>query len=146
MNDLQDIFFKNIEDKCYGIYKKKAYFHSLQVSAICQKLALEKNLNIEIAGIMGLFHDYSQFINHNSFHHALISSQMVKDILIEQQISENDIQIITHAIACHSNKEDIDDEYSEILKDADVLAQYFSEPDCIFNESYQKRLKKYLPK
>lgn len=144
MNDLQDIFFKTIEEKCHGIYKKKAYFHSLQVSILCQKLALEKNLNIEIAGIMGLFHDYSQFINHSSFHHAFISSQMVKDILKEQHIQDDDIQIITHAIACHSNKDTIDDEYSEILKDADVLVQYLNEPDCLFKESYQKRLNKYL--
>ena len=48
--------------------------------------------------------------------------------------------------AKHSNKDCIDDDYSELLKDADVLAQYLAEPDIIFDKHSQERLKKYLPK
>lgn len=144
--ELKQIFYTNIEEKCHGIYKQKAYFHSLQVCSLCKKLALEKNLDIEVAAIMGLFHDYSQFINHSSFNHALRSSEML-DKLISQTSMDKDKQvIIINAIQNHSQKEKKHDEYSEILKDADVLAQYLEEPDMIMKESYQERLKKYLPK
>ena len=53
--------------------------------------------------------------------------------------------IIQQAIARHSEKDKIDDAYSEILKDADVLAQYFAETDIVLSDEGQKRLKKYLP-
>lgn len=139
--DLKNIFYQTIEEQCYGIYKQKAYFHSLSVSSLCQKLALEKEQDIELAAIMGLFHDYAQFINHSSFNHAKRSSEMVFTLL--DDFSDFEKQIITQAIASHSDKERIDDIYSEILKDADVLAQYFMEPQTIFKEASQKRLKKY---
>lgn len=143
---LKHIFYQNIEEKCHGIYKEKAYFHSLSVCTLCQKIASEKNLDIEIASIMGLFHDYSQFINHTSFNHAKISSEMIHQLLLESDMSKKEISMIINAIKNHSDKDRIDDEYSELLKDADVLAQYLAEPDMILNDHSQKRLKKYLPK
>ena len=33
----------------------------------------------------------------------------------------------------------------DIVKDADVLAQYFAETDIVLSDEGQKRLKKYLP-
>lgn len=139
---LKDIFYQTIEEKCHGLYKQKAYFHSLAVMSLCQKLALEKKLDIELAAIMGLFHDYAQFINHSSFHHAQRSSELVASLL--DDFSENEKHIIIQAIALHSEKDKIGDEYCEILKDADVLAQYFVEPNIILKEASQKRLDKYM--
>ena len=140
--NLKNIFFQNIEEKCHGIYKQKAYFHSLSVSTLCQKLALEKDLNIELAAIIGLFHDYAQFIHHSSFDHAKRSSEMVVPLL--DNFNDNERQMIIQAIAHHSDKTRIDDQYSEILKDADVLAQYFAEPDIILKVDSQKRLNQYI--
>lgn len=144
--ELQHIFFTNIEQYCHGIYKEKAYFHSLQVCALCQKLAIQNNLDIEIAAIMGLFHDYSQFINHSSFQHAIRSKELLIPILKQTSLSLEKQKIILYAIEHHSDKENEHDIYSELLKDADVLAQYLQEPDRIFKKSYLKRLKKYLPR
>ncbi|MEG0548992.1 MAG: HD domain-containing protein [Coprobacillus sp.] len=141
---LKDIFYKTIEDKSHGMYKKEAYFHSLQVSTICQYLANQQNIDIEIAGIIGLFHDYSTYISQTSFDHAHRSSLLVEDILKELQCDEQDIKIIITAIKNHSDKNKIDDCYSELIKDADVLAQYLQEPSKQFNEDYQTRLKNYL--
>ena len=33
---LKDLFFKEIEKNCFGIYKQKAYFHTIQVCTLCQ--------------------------------------------------------------------------------------------------------------
>ena len=54
---LKDYFFVHIDEHCHGMYKQKALLHSIQVSVLCQKLALEQHLDIELAGIMGLFHE-----------------------------------------------------------------------------------------
>ena len=120
---LKDYFFTHIEEQCHGIYKQKALLHSIQVSTLCQKLALEHHLDVELAGIIGLFHDYIQFTQHSSFQHGLRCSEWISSILSEFH----------------------DDAYSEILKDADVLAQYFAETDIVLSDEGQKRLKKYLP-
>ncbi len=141
---LKQIFYQNIEEKCYGIYKEKAFFHSLQVCSLCKKMALEQHLDLEIAGIMGLFHDYSQFIYHSSFQHAQHSATLLEDLLNKTSLDSSKQHIILTAIKNHSNKERTDDIYSELLKDADVLAQYLEEPDMVMKESYQYRLKKYL--
>lgn len=141
---LKDIFYKSIEEKSHGIYKKEAYFHSLKVAAICQHLALQLDLDIELAGIIGLYHDYSTYINQTSFDHANRSSILVNDILINLPFTEDEINIIVTSIKNHSTKNKTDDIYSELIKDADVLAQYLEEPSKQFNEDYQIRLKKYL--
>ena len=127
---LKDYFFTHIEEQCHGIYKQKALLHSIQVSTLCQKLALEHHLDVELAGIIGLFH-------------GLRCSEWISSILSEFQDDEK--AIIQQAIARHSEKDKVDDAYSEILKDADVLAQYFAETDIVLSDEGQKRLKKYLP-
>lgn len=140
---LKDYFFTHIDEHCHGIYKQKALLHSIQVSALCQKLALEQHLDVELAGIIGLFHDYIQFTQHSSFQHGQRCSEWISSILSEFQDDEK--AIIQQAIARHSEKDKVDDVYSEILKDADVLAQYFAETDIVLSDEGQKRLKKYLP-
>ncbi|MCD8028219.1 MAG: HD domain-containing protein [Erysipelotrichaceae bacterium] len=141
--NLKDTFFSLIEEHCHGIYKQRAYYHSLTVCSLCQKLALENNLDIELAGVMGLFHDIAQFVNYSSFNHASRSSEMMKKYLDDYNDEEK--KIIINAIKNHSDKDKIHDIYDEILKDADVLAQYFAEPDIILKEASLQRLKKYLP-
>lgn len=142
--ELKDIFYQKIEEKCHGIYKQRAYFHSIQVSTLCMVYAKEKNLNIELSGILGLFHDYSQYINHTSFAHATLSSEMTEKILQDHQFHDNEINIIKIAIAHHSDKDRIHDEYSEILKDADLVAKYYEEPDTLFKNYEKDRIKKHI--
>lgn len=40
---LKDIFYDNIEKQCFGPYKQKAYFHSIQVCTWCQILAKKED-------------------------------------------------------------------------------------------------------
>ncbi|UTY38489.1 HD domain-containing protein [Allocoprobacillus halotolerans] len=141
--NLKDYFFMQIDEKCHGMYKQRALLHSIQVSTLCQKLALEKHLNVELAGIMGLFHDYIQFTQHSSFQHGVRCKEWIENIL--DDFSQEEKQIIQQAIGHHSEKDKLHDLYSEILKDADVLAQYFAEMDMVLSDTNQKRIKKYLP-
>lgn len=145
LETIKEILFQEIENNCYGNNKRKAYDHLYGVSSICGYLALKNNLNIEIASIIGLLHDSSSYINNNTHNHAYLSSELAFKYLKQtKQFNQKEIQIVVTAIRNHSNKEKIDDEYSEILKDSDVLQQYLSSPETIFSNAYNERLKKYL--
>lgn len=136
--------FENLESKCYGYKKKQAYDHLIGVSNLCGILALKRNLDVEISMIIGLLHDYSTYILGSSFDHAHRSSMLSTKLLNDLNFNEQDITIISTAIYNHSDKEKINDEYSELIKDADVLNQYLNQKDAIFTKEYNKRLEKLL--
>ena len=140
---LKEYFLTHIEENCHGSYKQRALLHSIQVSTLCQSIALQKHLNIKLAGIIGLYHDYIQFIHHSSFQHGPRCSEWIISLL--DDFSTEEKNIIQQAIAVHSETDKVHDEYSEILKDAYVLAQYLNEPDIVFKDTSMNRIKKYLP-
>lgn len=147
MNKLElvkETVYQNIESKCYGYKKKQAYDHLFGVSSLCGYLAKKRNLDIELSMIIGLLHDYSTYILLSSFDHANRSAMLANKLLEDLSFSNDDISIITTAIKNHSMKNIIHDEYSEMIKDADVLHQYLSQKDAIFNEDYYNRLKYLL--
>ena len=141
---LKEIFFKTLEKSTAGIYKQKAYFHSIQVAQISMMLAKERNLDLELCAIIGLFHDYSQFIRLSSFHHARYSSEMVFELLKQYPFDDDEINIIITAIKNHSDKEIIHDDYSELIKDADLLVKYYDDSLTVFKPYEEKRIQKYI--
>lgn len=63
---------------------------------------------------------------------------IAKDFLMQSGLfTEEEISIITSAIANHSHKEREDDAYSELIKDADVLSHVLQGE--ILKEQAQKR-------
>ena len=141
---LKEDFFKNLEKSTAGIYKQKAYFHSIQVAQIMMMLSKERNLDLELSAIIGLFHDYAQFIRLSSFNHAKYSSEMTLEILQQYAFSDEEINIIITAIKNHSDKETTHDVYSEMIKDADLLVKYYDDPSKIIKPYEETRIKKYI--
>ena len=141
---LKDQFFKTLEKSTAGIYKQKAYFHSIQVAQISMMLAEKRNLDLELSAIIGLFHDYAQFVRLSSFNHAKYSSEMVLELLQQYPFTDEEINIIITAIKNHSDKDMKHDAYSELIKDADLLVKYYDDPSTIFKSHEQERIKKYL--
>jgi uncharacterized protein len=73
--------------------------------------------------------------------HAKLGSIEARKILNEINcFSEEEIDIICNSIFSHSNKQDIDNAYSEILKDADVLQHYLYNTNLDINENEKDRL------
>lgn len=146
MNQLQtikDILYKDLENKCFGYKKKNGYDHLFGVSPLCGLLAIKRNLDVEIACIIGLLHDYSTYITGTSFDHAYRSAMMAKKILEDTNLfTGEEINIIVTAIKNHSSKNKIDDDYSELIKDADAMHQYLQEMDKVFSNDYQNRINK----
>ncbi|UCD04229.1 MAG: HD domain-containing protein [Candidatus Woesearchaeota archaeon] len=97
-------------------------------------LALKRNLDLEICDIISSLHDSSLIVSGSYKEHAKKSADVAKKILQESgEFTNKEIQLIITAIANHSAKNQIDDPYSEFIKDVDVL-------DCSL---YQNSLDEY---
>ncbi len=110
--------------------KKEIYTHLYGVALLCTLLALKRDLDPELATIMGLLHDFSTYNDTYTVDHAVKGKESVKLLLRELNIiDENKIELICNAIGKHSEKNEIDLQYDELLKDADVLHH------CLYNYS-----------
>lgn len=138
-----DRILQKIEDE---ESRKYAYIHLYGVSQFASMLAKQQGLNMELCAIAGMLHDISTYIEGYSSKHALVSSEYSKNLLEKTQIFHADeIDVITQAIAHHSDKEQIDGPYEELLKNADVLQHYFYNPSQ-FPKKEQTRLDNLLEK
>lgn len=117
------------------------YIHLYGVSQNCSLLAIKRKLNVELCTIIGLLHDISTYKNGYSKEHAMSGAIEAENLLRDLEIfTEEEIEIIKTAISHHSDKKNIHDDYSELLKDADVLQN--SLYAVSFEVKHRKRLKK----
>ncbi|MBU5439166.1 HD domain-containing protein [Tissierella sp. MSJ-40] len=121
--------------------RRCGYVHLYGVSDICSLLALKRGLDVELCAIAGMLHDIWSYKTGCSVDHAKLGSIEARKILNEINcFSEEEIDIICNSIFSHSNKQDIDNAYSEILKDADVLQHYLYNTNLDINENEKDRL------
>ncbi|GHU76221.1 hypothetical protein FACS1894188_08420 [Clostridia bacterium] len=101
-------------------------YHLYTVSCFCNLLALKRGLNPEISAVAGMLHDIHQVVAGTVINHAKLGSEDALVILQALGLYENDeIDTITKAIRSHSNKERLDGQFEELLKDADVMSHCF---------------------
>ena len=119
-----------IEQMASSEERKLAYVHLYGTSMFAGILANLRHLDGEICQIMAMLHDLAVY--------AELAEQLLKK---ESSFTAAQIQLITHAIAVHSDKQLKDDSpYAELLKDADVLAHYFYNPQIPIHDREQVRL------
>lgn len=144
MNRLEGI--RNIVDKILMEQpdleeRRCGYVHLYGVSAICGLLALKRGLDVEICSVAGMLHDIWSYKVGYSVDHGKLGSIEARKILNEINcFSEEEINIICSSIFSHSNKQDIDNDYCEVLKDADVLQHYLYNTNLPINENEKDRL------
>lgn len=120
---IRDMIYDLVESKSHGYYKRNGYAHMFQVETICTMLAYERNLDPELCAIIGLLHDISIPVEFNDFAHAQKGAAYAKRMMVDTgMFSEEEIKIVETAIMNHSNKTLIQDSYSELIKDADVVS------------------------
>ncbi len=96
--------------------------HIYGVSNFCTLLALKRNLDAELAATCGMLHDIYYMIDISGKDHAEKGSKLANEILNKiGQYGDEEIELITTAIANHGRKLFVDGIYDELLKDADVL-------------------------
>lgn len=107
--------------------RKFAYIHTYGVAQAAAFLATVRNLDIELSCIAAMLHDIGSYVE-NCPHkdHAQRGAKIAEKMLLDTGLfTEEEIGIITHAIAVHSSKTSRHDgPISEMLKDADVLQHY----------------------
>jgi HD superfamily phosphodiesterase len=108
-------------------------------------LALRRNLNVEIATICGMLHDIHPIISGNYENHGIRGVEYAKNLLEElKSYSNEEILIIVNAISRHSDKNNIQEPYDEILKDADVMSHCLYNYDFPIAEHEKERLENLL--
>ena len=99
--------------------------HMMAVSNFAAMLALKRDLNPEMATIMGLLHDIHTVLANDPTNHAVLGAIKAREILKELNILTcEELETVCNSIHNHSSKAIVQDNYSELLKDADVMAHY----------------------
>lgn len=114
-------FAANAEDAVFE------WQHFKDVSYYAQLLAHSRQLDVEIASLIAYGHDAGR--THGGIHgklHAKESAKVLKQLLVDKGYAnlyqKKEMKIVLRAIKNHSKKDQIDDVYSELIKDADTLA------------------------
>lgn len=117
--------FQMITDK-YNI-RQEAYIHSYGVAQCCALIAQKRNLDVEIATVIGLLHDVYTYKTGVSLLHSHNGAEMVRVAFkykLNNLFLEEEKTIIKSAIYHHSDKEHLHDVYDELIKDCDILQRY----------------------
>lgn len=124
IREIADQYIMKIKDVTI---RKFAYVHTYGVAQNATLLAKRRGINVELSCIAAMLHDIALYA-YNCSHatHAKQSSILAKEILEDTALfTDDEIMMITNAIALHSNKMERDGgKISELLKDADVLQHY----------------------
>lgn len=126
--------------------------HSSGCCQIARILAQKRNLNVELAEVASVLHDIYVVVEGKYKDHAKLGAQIAEKLLREiGGFTDDEIKIITDAVAHHSEKEIYSDNpYIELIKDVDVFdcslykgaEGYYRlhKPENVVNE-YIKRIK-----
>jgi HD superfamily phosphodiesterase len=134
--------------------KKDEYglIHLSGVGYLSGYIAANRKLNVELCICAGFLHDLWLFRNMLSpdisvkyVDHGHYGSELAKKILTGTGLyGEDEIEIICRMISNHHKKEEIHDEYSEVLKDADALQHYLNNNDYDKKYKYHERIEKLI--
>jgi uncharacterized protein len=130
---------KNKDEAFFGV------LHLHGVSSLCNLLAMKRGLNCEICSIAGMFHDFWSYKSSNPINHTRLgSAECIRMMRSLGCFSNEEIELISRMVLNHSEKEEIGDEYEELLKDAEALFYHLYEPSIKYEGKYNNRLDKIL--
>ena len=120
--------------------RQEGYIHLYGVAQNCTLLAIKRGLNVELCTIIGMLHDIYTYKIGYVKEHAMLGAVEAENLLKDMEIfTDEEIEIVKTAISHHSDKKEIHDAYSEILKDADLLQN--SLYNTTIEIKHRKRLK-----
>ena len=105
------------------------FVHLYGVSAICAMLALQRGLDPTLCAVAGMLHDIWNYKVGDSPDHGRLSAIEAEKIMNNVgSFTTREIAAVYLAISRHSDKDSINGEMDELLKDADVLQHYLYNP------------------
>jgi len=109
--------------------RRCAFVHLYGVSLTATLLALQRNLDPELAGVAGMLHDLVTYESGDPSDHGPRSAVRAVAILHEAGgFTGAEISAIRFAIAHHSDKAGEHGPFEELMKDADVLQHALYNP------------------
>ena len=129
-------------EQYYGDSWARFYIpHMNAVSSFAVMIAEKRGLDPELAAMIGQLHDIHSLLMGSTEQHAKYGSELAREILTDMDlVDEEEMDIICTAIKNHSKKRSVHDEYSELVKDADVLSHYYHDGMCPAIEKDRARL------
>jgi HD superfamily phosphodiesterase len=125
--------------------RRCGYLHLYGVSQTCAFIALKRNLDVELATMVGMLHYLNSYKAMNTENHAEHGAVLARQILEELSLTtENETDLICSAIRNHSSKATNHSAFDEVLKDADVLQHYLYNPLFPVMEHEKCRLQNLL--
>ena len=125
---------KNLSDKDRDLPMKWSVMHMYSSSQLAVLMALKKDLDPELLGIIAAIHDIGAVKTKRRENHARNASEYIYE-LVEQynstwignldKITKEELEIIHEAVINHSDKEIVSkNPYVEAMKDVDSLDRY----------------------
>jgi HD superfamily phosphodiesterase len=109
--------------------RRCGFVHLYGVSLTATLLAVQRNLDPELAGVAGMLHDLVTYESGDPTDHGPRSAVRAGEILRQaDSFTEEEVSAIQSAIAHHSEKADEHGWLEELMKDADVLQHAFYNP------------------
>lgn len=112
-------------------YRRCGYVHLYGVGMAAALIASKRGFDPELAEIAGMLHDYISYQNgkFDTPNHAHECEPIVRELLNKINITTvEETNMICSAIYNHSDKNRIDSEFDEIIKDADVMQHWLRNP------------------
>lgn len=100
--------------------------HAAGTARLGQILAARRKLDLELAFVLGVLHDYGRILTGKKEDHARIGAGYVREYLGSGGFSEEEIQVLVKAVGNHSLKAQVGSPMEELIKDADVLDGFFA--------------------
>jgi uncharacterized protein len=111
-----------VESRC-------GFVHLYGVSATCTILALRRGLDPQLCSAAGMLHDIWNYKIGDTPDHGQLGADEARVILTElASFSPEEIDLICHAISRHTDKQSVNSDLDELLKDADVFQHYLYNP------------------
>jgi len=102
--------------------RHEGFVHLYGVAQNCSILAIKRGLEVELCTIIGMLHDIYTYKCGYQKNHGELGVEIAEEILRKiNAFSEIEINIVKNAIKNHSDKKNVHDKYSELIKDADLL-------------------------
>jgi uncharacterized protein len=142
MDDRFERLAEIVFEKLHSVNSRQldlAILHLYGVAILCSLIAMKRTLNNEICKSAGILHDLWLFLNvpltpNEHQKHGVYGSIRAREILNSMGTYTNDeIDRICTMIYFHNDKNVVNGEYDEVLKDADALQHYLN------NSEYDKK-------
>ena len=128
LKELRKMVLKELKEMDDRKKRDAAVIHLSGVALAASMIAEKRGLNNELACMAGLMHDLAAYLSGSYDDHAHKGAKIAERLLSELgETTEEENRIICSMIYHHNDKDTVDSEMDEVLKDADVIHHCFED-------------------